>query len=714
MMLLRSMSGFQRAAGLGLLVGVLGIVLAGTGITIEESFGLDSLFAIRGSMETPPDVVVVGIDQNTAGDLGLDDDVDQWDRSVHARLTDNLTRLGASIIVFDLFFTEDRDEGETGDAALAGAIARSRRVVLLENMVLEPPAIRLVLPIPRFSAGARGLAPFPLPKEPATVRQFWTFRDHAGAVYPTLPVVVVQLQALESFVEFRALLERTEFQQLDALPRDQTGLVRADTLRELMRTLRSGFAGNRRLTGAVLRSLENDDRLNPDQRRLWTTLVKVYSGDEGHYLNFYGGPGTISIVPYQRAVRDEPGLDVAGKVVFVGEVELSRVRQGDVFDTVFRRADGVDLTGVEIAATAVANLLTDRPVVRRLDLHLGALLFFGVLACVLACLLPGLKAVAAVLGLGAAYFGAVLLLFVEQNLWLPVVTPLGFQLPLALLLGLFLQFRGEKRKSDRYRPWVPEKAAGAPIQAGAAFGVVLRTDMEGSTTLSDRLADDAAYASLLTQYLELVRRCAVGLGGRILETRGDDVMCFWESTKEESRLRRNACRAALEIRHALDVFNRQQDESRRIGVRIGLHAGWVHVGQVGPVGEVLNTVSRIERANERLGTKILASEEVVAGLDGLLIRGLGSFGLKGKIRPVRIVEIRGFSEAASEDDRELCQVFGTALNAFEAHHWAEAAGIFEGILSRAAQDGPARFYLDLAREFLGKGAPSEGPSTIRL
>ena len=235
----------------------------------------------------------------------------------------------------------------------------------------------------------------------------------------------------------------------------------------------------------------------------------------------------MPVIPYHLVLEEEVGLDFNGKVVFVGGGEVASIEQENAFNTVFWRADGMDLNGVEIAATVFANFLTDRSLVRRLDLHIGSLLLFGVLAFALARLLPGARAVAAVLGLGAVYFDFVFLLFVQQNLLLPIFTPFALQLPLALLLGLFLQFSGEKSKSQSYRRWVPHNAVEAPSETGTVFGAVLRTDLEGSTSLSDRLSQKD-YTALLSDYLDIVRESTVRFNGRVLGLKGDNLMYFWE------------------------------------------------------------------------------------------------------------------------------------------------------------------------------------------
>jgi adenylate cyclase len=141
-------------------------------------------------------------------------------------------------------------------------------------------------------------------------------------------------------------------------------------------------------------------------------LAALYAGDAHRFINFYGPPGTITTVPYHAVMGIEDpnvppeALDLAGKVVFVGYSDLFDPGQPDRFHTVFTREDGVDLSGVEIAATTFANLLTNRSLTQ-LD-HLGAaalLLVFGLLLGALAYALPVYVGVPAALILILGYGG---------------------------------------------------------------------------------------------------------------------------------------------------------------------------------------------------------------------------------------------------------------------------------------------------------------------
>jgi adenylate cyclase len=91
---------------------------------------VDARFALRGTQPTPKDVVVVGIDDETFDDLGV-----QWPfpRSLHGRVIDRLRRAGADVIGYDVQFTEQTTPRE--DNALIEAVARARNVVLATTEV---------------------------------------------------------------------------------------------------------------------------------------------------------------------------------------------------------------------------------------------------------------------------------------------------------------------------------------------------------------------------------------------------------------------------------------------------------------------------------------------------------------------------------------------------------------------------------------------------
>ncbi|MFQ6006983.1 MAG: CHASE2 domain-containing protein [Woeseia sp.] len=744
------MPGFKIAATLGLVAGVTGSVLALTslGSALEQDLGLRSLYAIRGPLEPPPEAVVVSIDKRSADRLGLPPKARNWPRSLHARLTDSLVRRGASVVVFDLDFSEPRD-----DDALAVAIARAERVVLFERIDVERIPInhgpeglageilqeQIVQPAEQLRLKAMGLGPFPLPKVPARIDQFWAFKTAAGTVWPTLPAVALQVYTLPALEQFLERLERAGLRRLDVLAQSRADVRNEKDLRRLMRNLRLEFKKHPEISQRLLEASAMDEGLSPGGRTVLTALVKLYGGDDDYHLNYYGPAGTVRTIPYYAVLNSDDSsapkseLDLSGKVIFVGESELLSAEQKDGFYTVFSREDGVDLSGVEIVASAFANLLTDRTL-RRLSnvTTLSIILLFGGLVGVLAYLLPGVRGVASTLVVGAAYFGSAQLLFTEYNLVVPVLVPLFLQLPLALMMGLFSQYLGAKHEREKFsraiRYYVPEKVAESLAREGKPaanpelmYGICLSTDAEHYTTVSEEIGPQEL-ASLMNEYYDLLVDPVVRHHGIIAEIAADSMMGVWKTQQPEKDTRLHACLAALEIRRAVDRFNKRHGD-RPLPTRIGLHAGRVALGNIGGgghyayslIGDSANTTSRIEALNKHLGTRILASESVVVDLDRLFVRRIGSFMLEGKSSPLSIFEIIGRREenSGSAEDN-LCERFASALRAFEAGRWTEAAEKFDAVISVHPRDGPTQFYLKRCRQYFAAPPPPGEGWIIRM
>ncbi len=90
-----------------------------------ELQSVDARFSIRGTQATPDDVVVVGVDDRTFSELGV-----QWPfpRSLHARVIERLREAGAKAIGVDIQFTEPTTPRQ--DEALLDAVERAGGVVL--------------------------------------------------------------------------------------------------------------------------------------------------------------------------------------------------------------------------------------------------------------------------------------------------------------------------------------------------------------------------------------------------------------------------------------------------------------------------------------------------------------------------------------------------------------------------------------------------------
>lgn len=192
------------------------------------------------------------------------------------------------------------------------------------------------------------------------------------------------------------------------------------------------------------------------------------------------------------------------------------------------------------------------------------------------------------------------------------------------------------------------------------------------------------------------------------------MLAIWATAHPDATLRNRACLAALDIERAVDRFNQSSYTEEKLPTRIGLHSGQMLLGNIGaidhyeyrPVGDIVNTVSRIEGLNKILGTRILVSEDVLYQVDGFLTRELGKFLLFGKSKPTVVYELICRSEESNEQKKGICNIFPKALCAYRKQSWEEAIKILNECIKIRKEDGPSRFYLKRCKKYR-KNPPGE-------
>jgi len=691
-------------------------------------------------VETPADAVIVSLDRASAQRLRLPPDPRYWPRAGRARLIDRLGEAGASAIVLDTFL--ERETDPANDAALAESIARSGRVVLLTRLVpadmlpLENnagiaahalPAVGQADPIPRFSV-ARALAPFPLPKDEGRLIRVWVFISDLGD-RPTLPAVAAQIHLMPALRSWQRILTECGAPPDAVPPADARALEVPGALARSMRSLRRAFLQDAGLAVRLRDALETGStRWSPNEHDSIKALIRLYDGPDSRYLNFYGPPGRIRIVPYADLVApgpDEPLPDLADKVVFVGNADPSAVYNADRHVTVFSTEDGRDISGVEIGATAFVNMLQGTDLLQLAPwTGIATLLASGLAFGLAAYLLPVPAAIFAAFALGCAYFVGAYLVFTGYNLWPPVALPLLLQMPAALVTGLLWQQRNISQSLRKYLPpRVAKTLRTCPIDLHmidrSIYGVCLATDVQGYTTLSEALAP-TELASLTNDYFDTIFEPVIRRNGMVTGIAGDGVMSVWSSNTPDTEMCGQAALAALDILRRVDSFN-ERKASRAMPTRFGLSAGKMVLGNIGgaghfsynAVGDVPNTASRLEGLNKHLGTRILATDEIVTDIRHLLTRRIGKFRLMGKMDPVTIHEILCPLPSSQAQDRMRCAAYEKALAVFEKGRWEEAEQRFSALTATYPGDGPARYMQDQCRQRLSAGH-GEADTVIRL
>jgi class 3 adenylate cyclase len=159
---------------------------------------------------------------------------------------------------------------------------------------------------------------------------------------------------------------------------------------------------------------------------------------------------------------------------------------------------------------------------------------------------------------------------------------------------------------------------------------VLFADVSDSTQLYERLGDARALATV-TRCLELARDAAVGCGGRLVKTIGDEVMLVFSTALQ-------AAEAAVDIQERMSELAKVLE--LRLAFRVGFHFGPAieHAGDM--YGDSVNTAARLVKLAK--AGQILTSALTAAALPVYArpqLRNLNAMTIKGKQHDLDVVEL---------------------------------------------------------------------------
>lgn len=121
--------------------------------------------------------------------------------------------------------------------------------------------------------------------------------------------------------------------------------------------------------------------------------------------------------------------------------------------------------------------------------------------------------------------------------------------------------------------------------ATSGLATVLFTDLVGSTRLRDRLGDDVA-DDIGAEHDRIIGDALSSTGGRLVKSLGDGALAVFDSSVD-------AVVAAQRIQEGIALYNRQADDTRQIGVRIGINAGEVAKENGDVIGLPVAVASRV-------------------------------------------------------------------------------------------------------------------------
>jgi adenylate cyclase len=639
-----------------------------------------------------------------------------WPRTELARLSERLGQAGASVVAFDVVFSEpDR----TSPAQLATQLERggASGAVLGQLRRLPDNDARL----------AESFAATP------TVLGYFLVNDKAGAaVMPKAGFAVAgsspsEVPRFRRGIESLALLGNAAAGSGSvSLAADSDGILRSVPL-----LARQGEQLLPSLSLEALRVAQGAGSI--------TVRTSDASGEQGApgrvvavKVGEFEVPTTASGALWLHWTRPEPArtlpawqvLDgtlspaaleqaVAGRIVFVGAGAIG------LRDLVSTPLAGREL-GVAAHVQAVEQAVLGKFLLRpdwAPGLELALVLALGI---GLALLLPRLGAArGAVVVLAAIALAAAgsWWAFVQRGFLLDPLYPV-----LALVLVYSVQtvlvfYREERRRAyihsafDRYlSPELVRRIAADPdrLELGGEERemTVLFADVRNFSAISEQLAPKQVIGFLIALLTPL---CDVLLGRKATIDKfiGDAIVAFWNAPLDDPDQHRNAARAALEMIRKLEALNAGEGrdpvvtwpDSVRIG--IGLNCGLCCVGNMGSaqrlsyslIGDTVNLTSRIEGLTKFYGVSIAIGSALAERLPDFAVLELDRVRVVGREAPETVHALLGDEAlAATPEFTGLRAAHQAMLAAYHARDWDSARQLLSALEGQAAPFGLGQLH----------------------
>jgi class 3 adenylate cyclase/tetratricopeptide (TPR) repeat protein len=178
---------------------------------------------------------------------------------------------------------------------------------------------------------------------------------------------------------------------------------------------------------------------------------------------------------------------------------------------------------------------------------------------------------------------------------------------------------------------------------------VMFCDMEGFTSLSERLGSEEAY-DIMDQVYEILIHKVHDYEGTVNEMTGDGIMALFGAPIALEDAPQRAIRSSLAIHREMGRFSekmkQERDDIPPLKMRVGIHTGPVVVGTLGnnlrvefkAVGDTVNLASRVEGLADPGATYV--TEDTFKFTEGFFrFEALGQKRVKGKDIPVKVYRV---------------------------------------------------------------------------
>jgi len=656
--------GYARLVCLALLIGVAALRIADPAPVEELRVRtFDTFQLVQPRVKTARPVTIVDIDEKSLADPRLGQW--PWPRTRIADIVNNLTRMGAVVIAFDVVFAEpDRlnpdmaaenfrglDEATreklralpSNDQIFADAI-RASRVVLGESGGRDVHSdLDKALPVTGFAMLGEDPEPYifkfdgllrnvKVLEEAAAGRGLFTIVPERDGIVRRVPMIMdaqdVRMPALS-------------FEVLRILGGSGTIMIKTDK------------AG---IDSVVLQGLRL--KIPTDSfARLWVHYAR---NDPSIYVS------AVDVLDG----RVPPEM-ISRKLILIG---TSATGMNDIKTTPVSRA----MPGVEIHAQALESALTGSALSQPShgeEWEFLAALVAGIVVIAFAPAFGPVTLVVVGALLAALLVGTSWYFFTQHRLLIDFTYPLlsTTLIYLTLIFSSFVREQAQRRQirsafGQYLSPALIEQLAQSPeklVLGGEEREMtIMFSDVRGFTTISESYKHDPqGLTALMNRFLTPLTNAILARKGTIDKYMGDAIMAFWNAPLDDREHQVNACEAALDMLERIDELNKERELEAQdgghayipINVGVGLNTGTCVVGNMGSdlrfdysvLGDSVNLASRLEGQSKEYGFPIIVgSQTALAVKDSFAILELDFIMVKGKKEPEVIYAIAGRQDTA--------------------------------------------------------------------
>ena len=333
------------------------------------------------------------------------------------------------------------------------------------------------------------------------------------------------------------------------------------------------------------------------------------------------------------------------------------------------------------------------------------------IALLLAIIMPWFRLIGgSILAVMAA--AGIFFLHLQQSTATPTI-PLEFEMLILLvlyvlyvLLQYFAEIRDRKRFTGLLSQYVPPELASAYSRNPQSMGLdgeereitVLFCDIVGFAAISEQL-ESKQVAQFLNGFFSHVSKIVVRHRGTIDKLMGDSVMAVWGAPAPSNTHAFDALSAAMDIQNEIDELIHHFEKSALPGIKlgIGVSTGLATVGPLGSeyrmdytvVGDSVNVAQRLEEQTRKYRVPIIVSDKTVEALPDMLFRELDTVVVKGRRRPVTMLQPLGASAGADIEMKKHLTLHRQAMEASKAGDWSRATEMFTRLRD---EWGPAEMY----------------------